>query len=348
MILRIVHGRFAPGTDVTSLVTIRDQLMRATRTVNGLESLMVGVRPAGATGLSGTTPDPVPGVGDGAVVTVWRDVEAMRRATGDDQDDRLISVLLGLPFRTAATHHFELVDRAFGALPPTSAAVFRIVTIRSRLHEEARLLEILRRRQPRMIDRGLVGSQLGRRVIAGGEVEAVITGLWPGRTAIEEATGGTGITSLPDPEELIDWGDRLRIDAYEGIEIAPRLPPSSGPPLFIVDSDLRIVDITPTAAAILGMPAAEMVGKRIEDLSLTDPAVRNAAWERLLGDGFVEGDTAWRVEGTGTVQLRFVARRDVPIPGRHAVIVRRRLEPTPTRADLDAAIEEAFGRPPDR
>jgi hypothetical protein len=37
-----------------------------------------------------------------------------------------------------------------------------------------------------------------------------------------------------------------------------------------------------------------------------------------------------------------VARRDVPVPGRHAVLVRRVSEPVPTVADLDEALTIAF------
>jgi PAS domain-containing protein len=344
MILRIVLGRFAAGTEAATLVTLRDQLTRAARTVNGLESLILGVRAAdeleAASAAAATEPAPGP---DGAVVSVWRDVESMSRATGDVTTDRLISTRFQLPMRTTATHHFELVDRAFGALPPDAVALLRIVTIRARINEEARLLEILRARQPRMIDRGLVGTQLARRVVAGGEVEAAVTALWPDRSSVIQAAGRPELTALPDPDDLLDWQDRLTIDAFDAIEIAPRLPPPSGPPLFIIDGELRIVDLTATAAAMLGMPAVEMVGTLVEERSLLDEDARRTAWSRLLEEGVAEGETAWRVPDTGAVQLRFVARRDVPIPGRHAVLVRRRLEPRPTLEELDAAVEEAFG-----
>lgn len=333
MILRIALGRFASGTDAATLLTLRDPLTRAARTVNGLESLLVGIKANGG------------GSNEAAIVSVWRDVESMRRATADDQEDRLITTRFELPFRTTGTHHFELMDRAFGGLPPDAVALLRIVTIRARINEEARLLEILRGRQPRMIDRGLVGSQLGRRVIAGGEVEALVAALWPHRSTIVEATGRDDLTALPDADDLAEWGDRMAIDAYDAIEIAPHLPAPSGPPLFIIDGELRIVDITATAAAILGMPAAEMVGTRVADMALMTERDRQVTWERLLREGTAEGETAWRVPDTGAVQLRFVARRDVPIAGRHAVLVRRRLEPPPTLADLDAAVAEAFGPP---
>lgn len=356
MILRIVLGRFAPSTDAAALGATRDHLTRVARSVPGLESMLIGVHAIGPSAgdevTPGSAPSPVApanpvaqgaGTVDGAVVSVWRDVESMRRACGDGPDDRLIGVHLGLPFQPTGSRHFELVDRAFGALPPEGIALLRIVTIRARPNEEARLVEILRARQPRMMDLGLVGSQVGRRVVAGGEVEALVASLWLDRETVTDAAGRSDLTALPDPEDVAAWQDRMAVEAYDAIEIAPRLPATIGPPLFIVDGELRIVDITATAAAILGLPAEEMVGRRVEDMSLMDPERRRELVERLLEEGSVTGETAWRVPDTGTVSLRFVARRDVPIAGRHAVIVRRRLDPPPTLADLEAAVAEAFG-----
>ena len=93
---------------------------------------------------------------------------------------------------------------------------------------------------------------------------------------------------------------------------------------------------------MLGMPANEMVGKRVDELSLVDPARRADLWRALMTSGWALGETAWTVPDIGAVLLHFVARRDVPIPGRHAVLVRRRQDDPPTLEDLDAAIEQAF------
>jgi hypothetical protein len=50
------------------------------------------------------------------------------------------------------------------------------------------------------------------------------------------------------------------------------------------------------------------------------------------------------VPSIGAVMVSFVAGRDLPVPGRHALVVRRRHEPAPSPADLEAAIAEAFPR----
>ena len=337
MILRIVLGRFPPGTDASTLVERREPLTRAARAVGGLDSLMLGVRAAGGTSASasGRTADV------GAVVSVWRDVESMRRATADGDEDRFVTQRLELPFRVADTRHYEMIDRAFGALPPAAPAILRVVTVRARVNEEARLIEILRARQPRMIERGQVGSQVGRRVVAGGEVEAVVVGLWPDRTTLDAAAAGG--TTIVDPGDLEEWADRISIEELDAIEMTPRLPQPSGPPIFILDADLRIVDITAAAAAVIGMPADDAVGRSVAELSYRPKAEQAGTFETLLAEGFVEGETAWRIPDVGAVRLRFVARRDIPIAGRHVVYVRRRLDPAPTRADLDAAVADAFG-----
>lgn len=51
---------------------------------------------------------------------------------------------------------------------------------------------------------------------------------------------------------------------------------------------------------------------------------------------------AWSVPAVGEIMVRFVARRDAPVPGRHAVLVRRQAEAAPTAEDLDEALAASF------
>jgi PAS domain-containing protein len=136
--------------------------------------------------------------------------------------------------------------------------------------------------------------------------------------------------------------DGLNVRTYEGIEIAPRLPAPDGPPIFVFDDELRIVDVTPAAAARLGRPAEELVGMALRELSVSGPAIVDERFGTLQRDGSASGDSAWLVPDAGRVFIRFVARRDVPVPGRHVALVRRRHEPPPALAELDAAVAEAF------
>ena len=250
MILRIVLGRLPSGTDADVLVELRDRLTRAARAVNGLESLIVGARRV--------TRDAQPHVVEAVIVTVWRDADAMTRATVID-DAGFIATRLDLDFTVLRTDYFEIVGRTFAALPSRSTSLLSILTIRSNPNEDARLVETLRDQQPRLVELGLVASLLGRRVVEGGEVEAVNVGVWPDRATVRAATGGSSEVPM-FARELVEWQDRLHLDLYDGIEIAPRLPAAIGPPIFVLDEGLRIVDITAAAAAMLGMPAQEWSG----------------------------------------------------------------------------------------
>jgi PAS domain-containing protein len=337
MILRIVFGRFPAGLDAKALVDLRGRLARAARDVPGLDSLIVGAR---------RTPTDLPSADaegppvEAAIVSVWRDASLMTRATSVDEQHRFLGTRLHLPLELDEAVHYEIVGRTFAALPPETAAYLRILTVGARPNEEARLIETLRDQQPRFVELGLVASHLGRRVI-GRECEAVTVGVWPDRATIRRATGGRPERPLY-AQDLADWSDRIHLETYDGIEIAPRLPAASGPPIYVIDEELRIVDITAAAAAAIGWAAEDLVGKSVLDFTLGDPATREEPWQTLLQEGRVSGEGPWLVPDSGAVFIRFIAERDVPIVGRHTVLVHRWHEPVPTVEDLEAALREAF------
>lgn len=338
MILRIVLGRFPRGGDAQSLLDLRGRLTRAVRAISGLESLIVGARrPSAADAARGDD------LIEAAIVSVWRDAESMVQATAAT-GEAFLARRFGLRFDVERMAHFEIVGRTFAALPPESTALVRILTVRARPPAETRLIEILRHQQPRLVDLGLVASHLGRRVVEGGDVEATHVSVWPDRATIRRATGGQPERPL-FAAELDEWADALALEMFDGVEITPRLPASSGPPILILDEDLRIVDITASAAAILGMPADDLVGLSVEEQTSAiwdhTPVDWRSIFDRAAED--IGGVVAWAVPAIGEVILWCRARRDVPIPGRHAVVVRRHQEPELVGADLDEALWEAFG-----
>lgn len=333
MILRIVRGRLPAGTDADALGTLRERLAAAARDVSGLDSLIVGTR-------GGAQAD---GPVEAVLLTIWRDVDSMARATAVGEQDRLLGLRLHLPLEMEQVVYYELAGRMFAALPSDLPVYLRILTVRSRQHEEARLIETLRAQQRTLVRMGLIASHLARRVV-GSECEAVSVGVWPDPGTLESATGSRLDAPLFE-EDLADWHGRIRLETYDGIEIAPRLPEVSGPPIFVIDGDLRIVDVTGHAAATLGWPAEDLVGRRVPEISADDADARARRLETFLSQGTLEGESAWHVSPLGEVMIRFAARRDSPVPGRHTILVRRWNEPAPTIDDLDAAVRSAFGDP---
>ena len=330
MILRLVFGYLPPETDPDDVLVARTRLARAARDIHGLDSLIVGARRS-----------PRDERIEAVIATVWRDVESMAKATGVDEQDRFLGARLDLPLTLERADHYEITGRTFAALPPTSTAFLRIISIRAVPNEEPRLMEMLRGQQPRLVELGLVASHIGRRVVVNG-VEAVTVGVWPSRETIRRATGGTGERPF-FASELAAWSERLTLEMYDGIEIVPRLPVASGPPIYVIDDDLRIVDITASAAAALGWAPEDLVGRSIRELSLTEPASIDANMANFLDVGESFGMARFVVPEAGEVLLHYAARRDVPVIGRHVVLVRRRHEEPPTMDDLMAAVATAFG-----
>lgn len=350
VILRIVLGRFDAGEDADAVMELRDRLTSSARAVDGLESLILGVRGADVQADAPTTASADEAAAtrpiQAAIVTVWRDVEAMVRATSIDEEARFIGTRLELDFRVERTDHFEVVGRTFAALPPETAALVRILTVTAGPSDEAALVDTLRAQQPRLAEYGLVASHLGRRITTNGTVEAVHVSVWPDRAAILAATGGSAEVPF-FAAELHPWHERLSLEMFDGIEIAPRLPAPMGVPLVILDDRSRIVDLTTAAAAMLGMSQGDLIGTMVQSLTGISPGAEGPAldWGELGRQGWLTSDIAWSLPGVGEILVRVVARRDAPVVGRHAVLVRRHSDPAPTRADLDAAVAEAFPKP---
>lgn len=337
MILRIVAGTLPSGRDARALLAVRDRLARAAAGVPGLESLVIAARSATARDDESASV-PIEAV----IVTVWRDQTAMSRAVEFDEP-RFITSRLDLPMAASSANHYDVVGRTFAALPPESTAYLRILSVRAGPADEARLVGTLQAQQPRLVDLGIVASHVGRRSLRDGAMEAVHVSVWPDRATLYSATHGV----LEQPlfaSELAPWRAAARVEMYDAIEIAPRLPRASGPPLVILDEDRRIVDLTATAAAVLGVPPGDLVGLRLDDLAQADDAGLPQVWQGLLATGGATGSWAWAVPAIGAVMVNFAAGRDRPVPGRHALVVRRRHDPAPSPSDLEAALAEAFPR----
>ncbi len=319
----------ASDVDASALAAGRDRLARAAGVVGGLENVIVAVghpldHPSG------------PAEHEAVVVSVWLDAATMSRVVAGDGEASFLNRRMGLPFRTTAVAEYEVIARTFAALPPETTACIRVLTVRAVGGDDGALLATLRGQQERIVDYGVIASQLGVRSLPDAVVEVVGVSVWPDRDTVGRATGGRPERPVLE-RELGRWLATVHLATYDGIEIAPRLPTHAGPPLVVLDQELRIVDITATAAAILGLPPRELVGKGLD--ALATPTV---VWDVMLRSGSASGELEWPIADIGTVLVHVVARRDAPVTGRHAVFVRRRQDTAPTLDDLDAALSVAF------
>jgi PAS domain-containing protein len=324
VIVRIVHTKSTGSPGSMS----RQRLSQAAGRVDGLETLVVGWE-ASAAGASSMAPS--------VVMTAWRDAEAMLAATRDE--DSLLRDRLGLAVGVDRAESYEVMSRTFGSLP-TSASVLRIVTLTAASRAESGLFERLREVERRMTDHGLIASHIGRRVTEQG-VEVLLVGVWVDRAAIEIATGGRMDRSA-SPDEIDPWIETLTVETFDALEIAPRLPLASGPPILVLDESRRVVDLTPSGAAAIGRTQDEAIGWYVEDLAAPDNRLAGEQWRRWLEEAEATGETAWAVPSGGHVMVRWHLRRDAPVHGRHALLIRRRHEPEPTAAAMDEALAEAF------
>lgn len=326
-----------PGTQPISEPRVR--LAKASARISGLETLIVGWR-ADDPGASAFAPS--------VVVTVWRDAELMVAALGSDEG-AFLREGLGLDVVTDGGESYEVISRTFGSLPaPTS--VLRIVTMAANGSAEAALSERLRNIERWLTDHGLIASHVARRVVPAG-IEVLVVGVWIDRNAIEVATLGQPNQPV-FVDELEPWLDTSVIETYDALEIAPRLPLASGPPILILDGARRVVDLTPSAAAVLGRTQDEAVGMLVEDLASPEDRDGALRWSLLLHDVRGEtqafGESAWTVPSGGEVMVRWILRRDAPVRGRHTILVRRRQDPEPTLPELEAALAETFPTGTDR
>ncbi len=345
MIVRIVYGTDDGASHDAATPdgsAARARLARAAAKVSGLETLIVGWRV-----LTDGVPEPTATAEvrrSCVVVLVWLDVGSMVAATPDEAG--FLGDRLGLQINVDRGDTYEVMSRTFGSLPTPSAAL-RILTLRARPSVEATLFERLRDIQTRLTAHGLIASHVARRVARDG-IEALVISVWSDDAAIEAATKGR--TDRPAfGEELEPWLDSVAIETYRAVEIAPRLPMSSGPPIVVLDGARRIVDLTPAAAAILGQTQDEAVGMSIDPIGVSGGPVTPDDWLRARPDGGTDddvGESAWPLRPSGQVMIRWRLRRDVPVPGRHTLLVHRRHEPEPSAEALDTALAEAF--PPER
>ena len=109
---------------------------------------------------------------------------------------------------------------------------------------------------------------------------------------------------------------------------APTEAAEPGTFALVADEEHRFVAVSDGVKAALGYEPADLLGKRIEDISPPDLAARTQAqWEQFLADGRQDGAYRLLAADGREVPVRFQARAHYPIAGYH--LSRLRTDPAP-------------------
>lgn len=103
------------------------------------------------------------------------------------------------------------------------------------------------------------------------------------------------------------------------------VPPPAGEFMLVANDEGRYVAATDGVTGVLGYAPAELIGRRIVDI--TAQAIADATpqeWARFLAAGRQDGFYQLRHAGGGVVEVRYRARAHHPIPGYHVSVLSRR------------------------
>lgn len=88
--------------------------------------------------------------------------------------------------------------------------------------------------------------------------------------------------------------------------------------VLVADDEHRYVAASDGVMAALGYTAADLMGRRIEDIAPADLAARTPEdWQRFLLEGRQDGEFRLLSADGRDVPVRFQARAHFPIPGYH-------------------------------
>jgi PAS domain-containing protein len=268
-----------------------------------------------------------------AIVSGWDGIAPLRRARAGLREARHDDPVAFLD-RRAAGEVWRMVDQTATTLAPGDGTTLRLVRLAIRPEAEAEFMSNWTPVRARLVESGLLAvSQLGRRDGPEGP-SALVVNVWR-----HPAMGGA-----PEPwNGLLGAGvprGFLRADpAEETYPLRPttilRLAPG-GPAILIADEVGRIVDATPAASSLLAADVWDVLDRRLQDLIVEPPVP--------VVPGRLQGIHRFRRPEGGTVLLRVRAAGNVPVPGRHALMLVPGSDPPPSGADLEASIAASYRR----
>lgn len=113
---------------------------------------------------------------------------------------------------------------------------------------------------------------------------------------------------------------------------APTEQADAGSFVLVADDEHRYVAVSDGVRGVLGYEPADLLGRRIEEITPPELAARTPAqWQQFLADGRQEGEFRLLAADGREVAVRFQARAHYPIPGYHL----SRLRPIEDSTDAD-------------
>lgn len=266
----------------------------------------------------------VSGRDDAELVTVtgWESGDELRRATAGDGGRAAREGPMGELVRRGTSVDYDLVDQLASSFEPAAAAILRLVRLPVRPQCEAELLDLVR---PVREDWAAAGDLAVTQVLRRDDPEGptiLVVAAWRDAAALARRRGSPD--AAVTPERLLrapataDTFDLLPVSAL-------RLSPL-GPAILIADDAGVVVDATPAAASLLRRDIWGILGEQLE--AIVPPA-----------DGAPV--PVPRPEG-GVVLVHALEARNVPAPGRHALVLLPATGSAPTERDALQAVRRAY------
>lgn len=307
MILRVYRARAAAEARRVLLAHLRDRVYPANVRTPGLRTFQAGISERG----DGTL--------ELALVSTWRDFDALRDGLGDDwlRPAWLLEVADVLEPVTA--DHYELVGEELTGIVPLAGGALRILAGRLADGHGETFFDFARRAQAQQLDSGdILVSHIGRRILDHGE-DAVYVTVWRDVEA-PAAVGG----SAQEPANRTLWEPYFASWSFAAYDAVARVEPKHGQShvLLLADDDRRYLFASPAAGRLLGRAPARLLGRRIEDLAAVD--MRSAVepmWQQFLRDGEQSGTFALARADGSSITVMYEAHANTPWRGVHASVL---------------------------
>lgn len=325
MILRVLRARVVDGESPRLLRFIRDEAVANALAVPGLLSVQPAVR---------QTPTGIELV----IVSTWTGFDEMTSA-GSNLDEPLSLPGASSMLEHPRAEHYELVLGEARAMPLRRAKL-RLIRIPIKPNAESAYYAAVRRWADRLMDQsGLIAFTLGRRIV-GRQDDIVAAMLWQDEAALRDVAGADLERPMGGAQLAQFWAADPSIEHFDALTAVDPRP--EAPALFLSDDRRRYVHATPAAARLSGRPLARLLTMRIEDITrASERAAVADAFDQFVRDGSAEGPYVLARPDGSEVQVRFMAKANVPWPGSHASL----LVPADDGHDLDidrALVEAGF------